>query len=161
MHPYIMWMPERSSVTAAQWYISGWLPGTKQCMWQRFIRAGCSHYSLRPEHSCWFLVVWIQSIAERRVISSSLATKINHTQQQQQGMKTKQEAKLDQEPNQQQEQTRKKEVIHVNIPYSKTHLLRLTHKVRFGEKAGKMVAELKGEWTNALHHHKSTNPATK
>lgn len=30
-------------------------------MWQGFIRAGCSHYSLRPEHSCWFLMVWTSS----------------------------------------------------------------------------------------------------
>lgn len=128
------WFSEASKHTVDVWeelwnrstvVNQGQLPGTKQCTWQRFIRAGCSHYSLRPEPSCWF--PWcgpnlLQSLVWGWFTLPFLANKINHTQeqaqQQQQALRTKEEAKLHQEPNQQRGQTRKKKLIHVYIQYN-------------------------------------------
>lgn len=36
----------------------GCLPGSELCTWRRFIRAGCSGYSLRPQNSCCFSQYW-------------------------------------------------------------------------------------------------------
>lgn len=62
-HPDCICLRGRSSVTGARACSSG----TKQRTWQQFIRAGCSHYSLRAQHSCCLLMALTPSVAGSHV----------------------------------------------------------------------------------------------